>query len=188
MAAVTDTVATKEAMADIINRSMFSRGAESPRDFTGDKVMKKLFVLVGLIIIFGGVLNARAQDSLKSTVKKEKTKMGHKQMGHKQMPHKMPFVDADGDGYNDNAPDDDGDGIPNSLDPDYVKEKHKKGFRDMNGDGIDDRLQPEMKGHDKGRMMGPGMNGRSMEKGMEGREMDGDHRKKGHGKGRKGMN
>ena len=31
------------------------------------------------------------------------------------------FVDLDGDSFNDNAPDQDGDGIPNGLDPDYVK-------------------------------------------------------------------
>lgn len=31
------------------------------------------------------------------------------------------FVDDDGDGYNDLAPDADGDGIPNGLDPDYVR-------------------------------------------------------------------
>ena len=31
------------------------------------------------------------------------------------------FVDLNGDGFNDNAPDLDGDGIPNGLDPDYVK-------------------------------------------------------------------
>lgn len=31
------------------------------------------------------------------------------------------FVDLNGDGFNDNAPDADGDGIPNGLDPDYVK-------------------------------------------------------------------
>jgi hypothetical protein len=30
------------------------------------------------------------------------------------------FIDEDGDGYNDLAPDADGDGIPNGLDPDYV--------------------------------------------------------------------
>ena len=37
------------------------------------------------------------------------------------------FVDEDGDGFNDLAPDDDGDGIPNGLDPDYV--------RPMDGEG-----------------------------------------------------
>jgi len=31
------------------------------------------------------------------------------------------FVDENGDGFNDLAPDADGDGIPNGLDPDYVK-------------------------------------------------------------------
>ena len=31
------------------------------------------------------------------------------------------FIDLNGDGFNDNAPDDDGDGIPNGLDPDYIK-------------------------------------------------------------------
>jgi len=31
------------------------------------------------------------------------------------------FIDEDGDGFNDLAPDADGDGIPNGLDPDYVR-------------------------------------------------------------------
>jgi hypothetical protein len=31
------------------------------------------------------------------------------------------FIDLDSDGFNDNAPDHDGDGIPNGLDADYVK-------------------------------------------------------------------
>ena len=31
------------------------------------------------------------------------------------------FIDEDGDGFNDLAPDHDGDGIPNGLDPDYVR-------------------------------------------------------------------
>jgi hypothetical protein len=31
------------------------------------------------------------------------------------------FVDLDGDGFNDNAPDHDADGIPNGLDPEYIK-------------------------------------------------------------------
>ncbi len=57
----------------------------------------------------------------------------------------LNFVDADGDGYNDNAPDHDGDGIPNGLDPDWQKMKRKrKGqnqFVDLDGDGINDNLQ-----------------------------------------------
>ena len=35
--------------------------------------------------------------------------------------HGYRFIDEDGDGFNDNAPDADGDGIPNGQDPDYVK-------------------------------------------------------------------
>ncbi|HOP05693.1 MAG TPA: hypothetical protein PLF13_00235 [candidate division Zixibacteria bacterium] len=31
------------------------------------------------------------------------------------------FIDLDGDGFNDNAPDADGDGIPNGLDEDWIK-------------------------------------------------------------------
>lgn len=55
------------------------------------------------------------------------------------------FVDENGDGYNDLAPDHDGDGIPNRLDPDYVplnpdREKGH-GFIDEDGDGINDRFQ-----------------------------------------------
>ncbi len=34
--------------------------------------------------------------------------------------HGLGFIDEDGDGFNDNAPDSDNDGIPNGIDPDYV--------------------------------------------------------------------
>jgi len=54
------------------------------------------------------------------------------------------FVDANGDGINDNAPDHDGDGIVNHLDPDYQPAGTGRGqgargvFVDENGDGIND--------------------------------------------------
>ncbi len=55
------------------------------------------------------------------------------------------FVDQNGDGYNDNAPDQDGDGIPNGQDPDYQPlnpDRGKRfGFVDEDGDGINDRIQ-----------------------------------------------
>lgn len=55
------------------------------------------------------------------------------------------FVDENGDGYNDNAPDHDGDGIPNGQDPDYVPvnpdQGKRFGFIDEDGDGINDRMQ-----------------------------------------------
>ncbi|MCB2204838.1 hypothetical protein KQI65_08810 [bacterium] len=48
------------------------------------------------------------------------------------------FVDANGDGYNDNAMDDDGDGIPNGRDEDYTGTVSGRGFVDADGDGIND--------------------------------------------------
>ena len=52
------------------------------------------------------------------------------------------FVDNNGDGYNDNAPDHDGDGIPNGLDSDFIKFKKRQNMEyvDANGDGINDNL------------------------------------------------
>lgn len=53
--------------------------------------------------------------------------------------HGKGFVDKNGDGYNDNAPDDDGDGIPNGIDPDYKGPKFQRNkFVDLDGDGIND--------------------------------------------------
>ncbi len=59
-----------------------------------------------------------------------------------QTQHGNRFVDLDGDGYNDNAPDHDGDGIPNGLDEDYVgANKGKNKFVDLDGDGINDNAK-----------------------------------------------
>ena len=59
--------------------------------------------------------------------------------------HGPRFVDENGDGYNDNAPDADGDGIPNGQDPDYVPvgnggqgPRHGGDFVDEDGDGFND--------------------------------------------------
>ena len=46
------------------------------------------------------------------------------------------FVDLNGDGFNDNAPDHDGDGIPNGLDEDYVKNP-------QDGNGYQNGRNPE---------------------------------------------
>ena len=62
----------------------------------------------------------------------------------KQQRHKnaQVFIDANGDGYNDNAPDHDGDGIPNGLDPDWTKEQNREtNYVDTDGDGINDLIQ-----------------------------------------------
>lgn len=60
--------------------------------------------------------------------------------------HGQGFVDVNGDGFNDNAPDHDKDGIPNGQDNDYTGPKQRggkdgqaRGFVDVNGDGINDR-------------------------------------------------
>jgi hypothetical protein len=47
--------------------------------------------------------------------------------------HGAGFVDLNGDGFNDNAPDIDGDGIPNGQDPDYVRPQDGTGQKKMNG-------------------------------------------------------
>jgi len=54
--------------------------------------------------------------------------------------HGTNFVDLDGDGFNDNAPDADGDGIPNGMDDDYTSNNGGAGntFVDADGDGIND--------------------------------------------------
>jgi len=55
--------------------------------------------------------------------------------------HGDNFVDLNGDGYNDNAPDNDEDGIPNGMDPDYIpkgSQDESNGFVDLDGDGIND--------------------------------------------------
>ena len=81
-----------------------------------------IFLTINSIAIF-------AQDTTKTTV----------------AAHSQAFVDKDGDGYNDLAPDHDGDGIRNGLDPDWRKMKRKRAhqshFVDSNGDGINDNLQ-----------------------------------------------
>ena len=66
-----------------------------------------------------------------------------------QVQHGQHFIDKNGDGYNDNAPDHDGDGIPNGLDPDWQKFNAEKGkkkrwrFIDLDGDGINDNVQTD---------------------------------------------
>lgn len=60
--------------------------------------------------------------------------------------HGIHFVDRNGDGYNDNAPDADGDGIPNGLDPDYTGAMRfgaTRGWVDLDGDGINDNARDD---------------------------------------------
>ena len=108
--------------------------------------MKKNTLLLPVLVVFTMLFTnpLKAQDTL-----------NHK----KKQPKIHIFIDKDGDGYNDNAPDDDGDGIPNRLDPDWYKNKksnkHKNlDYIDLNGDGINDYQQNIRTGKDKIKMNG----------------------------------
>jgi len=98
-----------------------------------------------------------------------------------KMKHSSHFVDKNGDGYNDNAPDHDGDGIPNGLDPDWIKLKNKnkfhRPFRDLDGDGINDfapmgrkgMMPPPKAKNPKGNLKGPGSKNKPPMKRMKGK-------------------
>ncbi len=107
--------------------------------------MKNLLVVFSILVaLMAG--NLFAQDSLQVQNKKQyryknqvKTANGMQSQGVKG----QGFVDEDGDGYNDNAVDSDGDGIPNGQDEDYDgakarKGNNAKGFVDADGDGVND--------------------------------------------------
>ena len=97
------------------------------------------------------------------------------------------FTDADGDGINDNAPDHDGDGVVNHLDPDHSPLGDGRGhgaggmFRDENGDGIHDLAADDdgdgvPNGQDEDyALLGHGRRGRMMQAGAgEFVDADGD--------------
>ena len=89
--------------------------------------MKKIITVLSLVLLFL-VGNIFAQD-----------RTGTKNQYRKGNTHKVGFVDADGDGYNDNAADHDGDGIPNGQDDDFVRPQDgsgsKKGSGNSDGKG-----------------------------------------------------
>lgn len=94
------------------------------------KISKIIFLLLATAFLSTVLV---AQDSTNATTNKS-------EKDNKE--HSKTFVDSDGDGYNDNAPDHDGDGIPNGLDSDYIKMKknHSNEYVDMDGDGINDNM------------------------------------------------
>ncbi len=106
--------------------------------------MKNLFAILTVMALFI-VSNAFAQDSLQIRNKKQhrfKAQHSVAEQMQGQGVKGIGFVDKNGDGYNDYAPDADGDGIPNGMDPDYVgsqkRQGNGKGFVDADGDGIND--------------------------------------------------
>ena len=133
------------------------------------KLTKILFYLIIFLFMSNVLL---AQDSSKVSTNNPGKNQNRK------------FVDKDGDGYNDNAPDHDGDGIPNGLDADYIKLKKRKHLKyiDADGDGINDNLM--FNGKHRNRM--------KYNKGMNLKPQDGSHiknsggkqKRKGHGNGK----
>ncbi|MBN2366230.1 MAG: hypothetical protein EH225_09630 [Calditrichaeota bacterium] len=72
--------------------------------------------------------------------------------------HGPNFVDKDGDGFNDNAPDHDNDGIPNGQDQDYqgAGKSRRPAYVDKDGDGIADNLvQRRGRGYGRKSSYGP---------------------------------
>ncbi len=101
--------------------------------------MKKLVTFIAIFVILIAYSNITAQTKDPNPPVK----------------HGKGFVDKNGDGYNDNAPDHDGDGIPNGLDPDYTGPKLQRNkFVDLNGDGINDNAGKGKRGKMNG--FGPG--------------------------------
>lgn len=87
--------------------------------------MKKLIVLFVVTLFFSyNIVYSQTQDQTKPNPPAQ---------------HGKNFIDNNGDGFNDNAPDHDGDGIPNGVDPDYTGTRLQKNkFVDLDGDGIND--------------------------------------------------
>ncbi len=105
------------------------------------KIARNIFLLLFLPILTVSIYSQ--QDTSKARKPAEEIK---KQVEQKEINHGRRFVDENGDGFNDNAPDHDGDGIPNGLDPDYKKSMQKLRnsnlpYIDLDGDGINDNLQ-----------------------------------------------
>lgn len=100
----------------------------------------KSIIFITIIFLLSAMRPAHvyAQDSTDIKKVEDQTNKKGKQHGGNG------FVDLDGDGFNDNAPDHDGDGIPNGLDPDYQGPGKANHFIDLDGDGIDDNLMSPM--------------------------------------------
>jgi hypothetical protein len=110
------------------------------------KTTKNLALTLVLSAIFFSVSIFAQNDPVKNQIKEQTQtqEMNQVQSQNKNLVHGNRFIDLNNDGYNDNAPDADGDGIPNGRDEDYSGAKNRngnngqKGFVDLNSDGIND--------------------------------------------------
>jgi len=144
-----------------------------------EQTMKRTSLTLLVILLTGLLaLTAQAQD-----------------LGPGQANGRCQFIDEDGDGFNDLAPDADGDGIPNGLDEDYVKPEDGDGnmYRHMwrymwrfhNGNMGDDAQHRFGRTEDgPGGHFGPGQStGQGGQNGEGGKPTDTGHTGSGGGKG-----
>lgn len=88
--------------------------------------MKTFLIHIFIFFFVSGIYPVNAQTGAKLSINKNKSPQKELQKNKGMVHCGRIFVDKNGDGYNDNAPDDDGDGIPNCLDPDYKILKMQK--------------------------------------------------------------
>jgi len=128
-----------------------------------------LVLALPLVILAQDTTKAQNKEQVKSqNAQKEQVRLQDKNQNQgtaqnqeqNKVIHGAHFVDKNGDGVDDNAPDHDNDGIPNGQDPDYQgagKGKKQQTFVDNDGDGIADNARGQMKGKAKGQAgYGPG--------------------------------
>lgn len=94
--------------------------------------MKTFLIHIFFFFVVFGICQLEAQTNTKTSINKNKFPLKIQQKNKENAHCSRFFVDKNGDGYNDNAPDDDGDGIPNCLDPDYKRSKMQKGKKACN--------------------------------------------------------
>ena len=79
---------------------------------TAATFLMTMVLAIGVVVLFSGVASAQVCDSTGNH-----------------------YYDHNGDGFNDNAPDHDGDGIPNGQDPDWEAPKDGTGYQHKNQKG-----------------------------------------------------
>jgi len=123
---------------------------------------KMLTVFAGLSVFFlFSVVAVFAQQTDNNNKAKDKSAQQQVKIDPSKIQHGYRFVDKNGDGFNDNAPDHDGDGIPNGVDPDYTGPKNRKAaqgksYIDRDGDGINDNQASSRTFRGRGRRGGFG--------------------------------
>lgn len=104
--------------------------------------MKTLIINLFLFLALFGAGQLEAQTRRQIPVKANKANEKVTQKDNNNVPCGKHFVDKNGDGYNDNAPDADGDGIPNCLDPDFKKSMMQKGKKGCQSSGCSAVKEP----------------------------------------------